>query len=184
MANGYTLVANFERQPEENLPDWEELKDEKIDPGIRDDLLELTKIDERKFWTDEELSRKLEHDTTFAPSLWLGYQILLESQGFEKKGDILTRFDELSDSFTGQKAASLKEQIKDINELRKFLSSLGFSERELSAKETLKRAYFGYADRKDEEALKMLQRAMREDSSLRKALEDFDKEARGREGRE
>ena len=174
-----------ERPADDYTPDWEELKDEEIDPGIRDDLLELTKIDEKKFWTDEELARKLEHDTTFAPSLWLGYQILLESQGFEKKGDILTRFEELTDSFAGaQLGATLKEQLKDIHELRKFLSSLGFSGRELSAKETLKRAYFGYVDRKDEEALLMLQRAMREDSSLRKALEDFDKEARGREGRE
>jgi hypothetical protein len=176
---------SLERPADDYTPDWEELKDEEIDPGIRDDLLELTKIDEKKFWTDEELARKLEHDTTFAPSVWLGYQILLESQGFEKKGDILTRFEELTDSFTGGKqGATLKEQLKDIHELKKFLSSLGFSERELSAKETLKRAYFGYVDRKDEEALLMLQRAMREDSSLRKALEDFDKEARGREGRE
>ncbi|MFY9462318.1 MAG: hypothetical protein WAP51_03910, partial [Candidatus Sungiibacteriota bacterium] len=71
--------------------------------------------------------------------------------------------------------------VKDIQELRKYLSNLGFSEKELSAKETLKRAYFGYVNRKDEEALKMLHQAAKEDPALRKALEEFDREARERE---
>ena len=166
------------------MPDWAELKDEEIDPGIRDDLLELSKIDEQKFWTDEELAIKLEYDTTFTPSLWIGYQLLLESQGFEKKGDVITRFDEITGSLFGERGGGIQQQVKDIHELRKFLSSLGFSEKELSAKETLKRAYFGYVDRKDEEVLKMLHQAAKEYPALIDALERLDQEAKRREGRE
>ena len=163
------------------MPDWEELKDEEIDPGIKQDILELAKIDEEKFWSPQELGRRLQGEPTFAPSLWLGLQMLLESHGLTKQSEVIQKFDELSDSFTGQKRASLEEQIKDIQELRKYLSTLGFSEKELSAKETLKRAYFGYVNRKDEEALKMLHQAAKEDPALRKALEEFDREVRERE---
>lgn len=173
-----------EKIPDGGMPDWDELKDEEIDPGIRQDLLELAKIDEEKFWSYRELGLRLQGEPTFAPSLWLGLRMLLESHGLAKKGEVMEKFDQLSDSFTGQKKASLDEQIKDVQELRKYLSTLGFSENELSAKETLKRAYFGYVNRKDEEALKMLHQAAKEDPALKRALEEFDKEAREREGKE
>ena len=175
------MMEQTPQQPEENLPDWEGLKDGEIDPGIKRDILELTKINEEKFWSDKELARMLQGDPTFAQSLWLGLQMLLESHGLTKHSEVIRKFDELSDGFTGTKQAGPEEQINDIRELRKYFAALGFSEKEMSAKETLKRAYFGYADRKDTEALRMLQNAAKEDPAVRKAMEEFEREVRGRE---
>ena len=177
------MVEKIPEQPEENLPDWEELKEEDLDPGIREDLLELARIDEKEIWSDKELSRRLQGEPTFAPSLWLGLRLLLESHGLTQQKDVLERFDELSDSFTGQKKASIEEQIRDIRELRKYLSSLGLNEKDLSAKETLRRAYLGVGQAQSEEALKVLKQLAEENPSFRKALEMFDKEAKSREGR-
>ncbi|MDO8561066.1 MAG: hypothetical protein Q7R91_02525 [bacterium] len=178
------MTERIPEQPEENLPDWEELNDPNLDPGFREDLLGLAKIDEKEFWSDEGLARRLQEDkeNTFAPSFWMGTLILLESHGLSKNKDVLDRFNALSDSFTGVKQrASIEEQVHDIQELKKYLLSLGISEKNVSGKETLHRAYWGRVAPGSEEALRILQNIAMENPNFRKKLEEFDREARERE---
>lgn len=171
----------------EGIPDWEELKDEELDPGIREDLLGFAKINEETFWTEEELEKKLEEDPLLPIGLWFGFQILLDSHGIRyseaERDAALRRYNELSNRILSDKNG-LKDRARAIQGAKRTLATLGFSEEELSAKETLKRAYFGHAEDRSAEALQMLKKAAEEDPGLKGALEQFDREARERERHE
>lgn len=75
----------------------------------------------------------------------------------------------------------LEERAQAIQEARQELARLGFSEKDLSAKETLKRAYFGTAEDRGKEALDMLKKAAEENPDLKRAMEEFERSARERD---
>ncbi|MBI2036770.1 MAG: hypothetical protein HYT14_00195 [Candidatus Liptonbacteria bacterium] len=170
-----------------DVPDWEELRDEEIDPGIREDLLKFAKINEAEFWSDEVLETKLKEDPLLPVSLFFGYQTLINSHKIKPsdaaRDAVLRRYNEAMNRFLSDKLPA-EERILAVQRARQELAQLGFSEKDLSAKETLKRAYLGTAEDRDEEALAMLKRAAGEDPGLKRAMEEFERAARDREEHE
>lgn len=184
----------FSQQPEEKLPHWPELEDEELADEYKDMFRELLQIDEGKFWEDGVLERNLKEDATLAPGIYFGSLLLLHARGFLLKPGVADHFNALTRSFTEEKhRIDLKEQADDIRKLREYLLSLGCTTDEVSAKEILRRVMLAelqpeesgwtqaLKEIKTDQGIEVLKKIAGEEQSFFKALEKFDREARGRE---
>jgi len=145
--------------------------------GIKRDLFELKDVDETSFWDPEKLLERIKRDEALASLFWLGLNELAKKKAAElgKRGQELTdRFEAASDIYMN--GSTPQEYAASIQAMRAVLKDFGVVP-------TPGEAYRGAFDDSVEETNKLLKDLAKKNSSFKKLLEKFNREAGRREKR-